>query len=92
MPAKDSAAIARARGPQGPDAHGRTQLPMEPVPVGSPFMFRNGDMGLRRPGVLGNLACARCALHNSFPRGEAPYASHLLSTQPFFPDGGVLRS
>ena len=33
MPAKDSAAIARARGPQGPDAHGRTQLPMDPVPV-----------------------------------------------------------
>ena len=33
-----------------------------------------------------NVAYARAAMHDCFLRGEAPYASHLLYTQP-----GVLR-
>ena len=55
---------------------------MELVLVESPFMFRCEDKALRRIGVLRNMAYARCALHDCFSRGEAPYASHLLYTQP----------
>jgi hypothetical protein len=55
----------------------------------SPFAYRHDDPGQRRVGLLRNVTYARCAMHDCFLRGEAPYASHLLYTQPFVLDDNI---
>jgi hypothetical protein len=62
---------------------------MQLVIVESPFMHRDPDKGVRRLGTLRNVTYARLALHDCIRRGEAPYASHLLYTQPWVLDDDV---
>ena len=49
---------------------------MRRVIVESPFA------GSARYSEMGNVTYARAAMHDCLMRGEAPYASHLLYTQP----------
>lgn len=62
---------------------------MQLILVESPFAFKHEDEVQRRIGLLRNVTYARCALNDCFTRGEAPYASHLLFTQPFVLDDDV---
>lgn len=52
---------------------------MELVIIESPYAGTRDD-------IESNVEYARAAMHDCLTRGEAPYASHLLYTQP-----GVLR-
>lgn len=55
---------------------------MARVLVESPYMFRHPDAGERALGLLRNITYARLALRCCFLDGHAPFASHLLYTQP----------
>lgn len=59
---------------------------MKLVIVESPFMYQDDNEDLRAIGQLRNITYARLALSDCLFRGEAPYASHLLLTQPFVLD------
>lgn len=56
------------------------------VIIESPYAAKNTDGTLDHIGIEINVEYARACLRDSLLRGEAPYASHLLYTQP-----GVLR-
>ena len=62
---------------------------MRLVLVESPFAYKHEDPAERRIGLLRNVTYARHALHDCFLRNEAPYASHLLFTQPFVLDDDI---
>ncbi len=62
---------------------------MKLVLVESPFMFRDPDYQEANIGLLRNIAYARLALRDCALRGEAPFASHLLLTQPLVLDDDV---
>lgn len=55
---------------------------MKKVIVESPFMYRSENESERVIGQLRNTMYARLALRDCILRGETPYASHLLLTQP----------
>jgi hypothetical protein len=56
---------------------------MKLVIVESPYMYRDSNPEQRIIGQLRNVTYARLALNDCILKGEAPYASHLLLTQPF---------
>lgn len=55
---------------------------MNLVLVESPYMYKSDNPLERAVGLLRNLVYARLALRDCFHKGEAPYCSHLLYTQP----------
>ncbi len=62
---------------------------MKLVLVESPFMYAHGDVAERALGLLRNVSYARLALRDCLLRGEAPWCSHLVYTQPLVLDDGV---
>lgn len=56
---------------------------MKLVIVESPFMYKSDNTEERIIGQLRNITYARLAMHDCLTKGEAPYASHLLLTQPY---------
>ena len=54
--------------------------------IESPFMFRHPDADTRAVGLLRNITYARMAMRDAITHGYAPYASHLLLTQPLILD------
>lgn len=60
---------------------------MKPITIiESPYAAKNADGSLDHIGIKINVEYARACMRDALLRGEAPYASHLLYTQP-----GVLR-
>lgn len=55
---------------------------MKLVIIESPFAARKPDGSWDAEGVEENLRYLRAAMHDCLKRGEAPYASHALYTQP----------
>lgn len=55
---------------------------MKLVIIESPFAARKPDGSWDPEGVEENLRYLRAAMHDCLKRGEAPYASHALYTQP----------
>lgn len=60
---------------------------MKPITIiESPYACRGPDGAVDQVGIEINVEYARACMRDSLLRGEAPYASHLLYTQP-----GVLK-
>lgn len=55
---------------------------MKKVLVETPFMYKSDNPEERIIGQLRNITYVRHALHDCILRGETPYASHLILTQP----------
>jgi hypothetical protein len=59
---------------------------MRLVVVESPFKYRHEDAHSRAVGLLRHITYARLAFRDCFLRGELPFGSHLLYTQPLILD------
>ncbi len=59
------------------------------VDIESPFMGKSEDLETKTKETQRNIKYARCCVRDSLMRGEAPYASHLLYTQPGILDDNI---
>lgn len=59
------------------------------VLIESPFAFKSTDTVQKRVGLFRNITYARLALQDSFKRGEFPWCSHLIYTQPLVLDDDI---